>query len=1001
MRRRGARSSGHPIFVSLCIGAASALIFVSLYVMGVEALARFETVVKDTQLWMGGTRNTDPAIVFCDIDDDSLRTLGQFPVPRDCYTWFISRLGGAQMIGFDILLLEEGVPSKQKRDEAVSRATELMSALDEGMDEEGRVSQEAQKELGEIYQQLGEAIQGADIDLGEAVAAHGRVLFPIVFYETYSDTGEMESKDKEYKGIASAIQNEMFRAPELYEVWFTVSHYKVLSRLKEMFEAEGKRTIGGTPWDGVEKSADPIIRRVRAADNWFVLSRLEQLGMIIPRDELDESGITYADIFTRGYQRNQGVELDPPLTEAESRTLRFLEEPLPLYEENRSKLESMDLRERPFEQTHRRIFAEAFGGFLYANARDDIGGILRSQRPAFTRQLYGAVDSYIRHCLAEENAVPLEDLFIDAAGNPLTTEEEKLAAARSLRVVPDDFDIGGLPLVDLCAAVAAPTYISMDRDFDGSLRSYPLVTRRGPYAFFPMAIVMVCHHLKISLEDIRICAGRFVLLPGATYPDGRTDDIRIPTDRHARMMVNWAGPFDDHTLFKHYTFAEIADPELKNEAYIDQLTDKLVLVGLTAAGTHDQAPNPFQGNYPLVGAHANVINTILTQRFLHPDVGLSRYVNVLLICFLSILVALTTGTFSQHWSGIVLVGALAVYAVCAQVAYYTYGRPVNVVYTVLAVFVSFAGVLLYRYMTEEFQKKVVRAMFSTMVSPQVLRYMQESPDRFRLTGEKKMATIFFSDLAGFTTISESLTAQDLAEVLNEYLTPMSNIILQYGGYIDKYEGDAIMADFGVPVWEDEDEEDSHAWKCCWAAIEQYEELKRMRPNFKERFGIDIDARIGVNTGHVSAGNMGSEQKFQYTVMGDAVNQAARFEPANKMFDTRIIIGELTYQLSKSKIEARLLASLVVKGKTEPVKCYELLGKKGEVSEEKLELVALFEEAWRDHAAKDFETAIRRLDRCLEIDPDDGPSKTYRQVCVDYLREMPPADWRGEFIQTSK
>jgi len=310
------------------------------------------------------------------------------------------------------------------------------------------------------------------------------------------------------------------------------------------------------------------------------------------------------------------------------------------------------------------------------------------------------------------------------------------------------------------------------------------------------------------------------------------------------------------------------------------------------------------------------------------------------------------------------------------------------------------GTGFYMYIVEGRQKRQIRSMFSTMVSPAVLDYMQDRADRFQLTGEKKSATIFFSDVASFTTISERLSAEALALALNRYLTPMSDIILAYGGYIDKYTGDGIMANFGVPIWP-ELEPDSHAWKACWSALDQQDRLETIRAELKAEMGIELHARMGINTGIVSAGNMGSEQKFQYTVMGDAVNQAARFEPANKHFGTRIIIGEPTYQLSKEKIEVRFLGRVVVKGKTTPVKLYELVAKKGDLSAQKAELLKTFDAGCHLFAKRAFASAIRKFDDCLAIDADDMPSKIYKEASMQYLQEPPVEAWAGEWLLTTK
>ena len=319
---------------------------------------------------------------------------------------------------------------------------------------------------------------------------------------------------------------------------------------------------------------------------------------------------------------------------------------------------------------------------------------------------------------------------------------------------------------------------------------------------------------------------------------------------------------------------------------------------------------------------------------------------------------------------------------------------------VLAMFGSAVLMVFYLFLTEGRQKKAISGMFSTMVSPEVLKYLQEESGSLKLAGESREATMFFSDVAGFTTISEKLNAEQLASVLNEYLTPMSDIIINYGGYIDKYEGDAIMADYGVPIWGDEDPH-SHAWKCCWAAIEQQEKLKPLSVELKEKYGVEIGARMGINTGVVSAGNMGSTQKMQYTVMGDAVNQAARFEPACKIFTILIMIGQSTYDMAKDKIEVRKLGLLVAKGKKQAVGVYELLAKKGELDETLAKLVAKFESTWDIYAKRGFVEAKRGFEDCLKIVPDDGPSLAYIEQCDHFTENPPPEDWVGEWIQLTK
>ena len=287
-------------------------------------------------------------------------------------------------------------------------------------------------------------------------------------------------------------------------------------------------------------------------------------------------------------------------------------------------------------------------------------------------------------------------------------------------------------------------------------------------------------------------------------------------------------------------------------------------------------------------------------------------------------------------------------------------------------------------------------MFGTMVSRDVLRYLEANPESFSLRGERAEATMFFSDVAGFTTISEQMQPEQLTNLLNHYLTPMTDIILAHGGYVDKYEGDAIMAEWGIPF-----RTDDHAVNACLAAIEQQACLARLRPTLKKEFGHELYVRMGINTGTVTAGNMGSDMRFSYTVMGDAVNFASRLEPINKEYGTQILIGEATAHAARDFIEVRYLDKIVVKGKTKPVKVYELLGKRGSLSEDRQKVVSLYTEALHLHWERRWEEALDRLAIGIGIDPDDGPSHTLHTRITAYRHTPPPDDWQGEYVRLTK
>lgn len=427
--------------------------------------------------------------------------------------------------------------------------------------------------------------------------------------------------------------------------------------------------------------------------------------------------------------------------------------------------------------------------------------------------------------------------------------------------------------------------------------------------------------------------------------------------------------------------------------------DRIVFIGPFGEWAKDFVPGPYSTRLAGPEAHLAVMGAALNNGFLR-EPGPALKALCIFFCG-GVVWLLSLGKIDPLRLLLIVLAMMLLWLGSAFVLFDRAGWIVPVVPPLLALLGAGTAVFTHDFRSARRERAQISRMFSTMVSPEVLAYMREDPSRFQLRGERREATIFFSDLAGFTTISESLAPEELALVLNRYLTPMSDILMRHGGYIDKYAGDAIMADFGVPVWKDSGEPASHAWHACWAALEQLEELGRLRPRIQAEFGCDIDLRIGINTGTVVAGNMGSAQKFQYTVMGDTVNQAARFEPACKLFGTRILVGESTIQLAREKVEARLVAALIVKGRTAAVRCYELLAKKGGLPEVKRQIVARFEKGWQLHAVRRFDDAIAEFDRCLQLDPLDGPSLSYRRMCERYLQQPPPAGWQGEWVQLTK
>ena len=313
-----------------------------------------------------------------------------------------------------------------------------------------------------------------------------------------------------------------------------------------------------------------------------------------------------------------------------------------------------------------------------------------------------------------------------------------------------------------------------------------------------------------------------------------------------------------------------------------------------------------------------------------------------------------------------------------------------------ALAVTFATAATVEYLTEGKQRRQLRTVFDKYMAAEVVDEIMQNPEAIRLGGEKKELSVLFSDIAGFTSISERMDPETLVELLNKYLSAMTEIILRHRGNVNKYLGDGIMAIFGAPRGEP-----NHASLACFAALDSQSELAGLRERWKAEGQPEISARIGINSGWLVVGNMGSQARMEYTVMGDAVNLASRLEGANKFYDTLILLGPRTYELAAKDIEAREVDRLRVKGKQEPVVVFELLARKGGLPAERCRVIELYREGLEAYRRRDFKTAAAQCAAALALDPMDGPSRVYLERAKEYLLAPPPTDWDGVYELKSK
>ncbi|TVQ38701.1 MAG: CHASE2 domain-containing protein [Spirochaetaceae bacterium] len=431
------------------------------------------------------------------------------------------------------------------------------------------------------------------------------------------------------------------------------------------------------------------------------------------------------------------------------------------------------------------------------------------------------------------------------------------------------------------------------------------------------------------------------------------------------------------------------------ETLRQELPGAFAFIGFTGTGTTDIGVNPFEEQYMNVGTHASVANTILQRRFL---TVLSPWYSVAAAFVLALLVTFLVRRLEPLWS--IIVGLLFVLLISAAGAlFFVYtGNYLPLITPSLTVFLSFLVLTLVKFLQTAHERSFIRSAFGHYLSTDVINELLDDPTKLKLGGEKKHLTAFFTDVKGFSGISEQLDPTDLVRLLNSYLTEMSNIILDLRGTIDKYEGDAIISFFGAPIsYQD------HAARACRAAVLMKRAEARLNEQVLEQ-GLSpapLLTRIGINTGEMVVGNMGTAQKMDYTMMGHAVNLAARLEGVNKQYGTWLLASEMTRAEAGDDFAFRMMDRVRVVGVTEPVRLFELVEESGHLDERTREVLDIYHDGLRLFEQRDWNAAGKRFEQALKAHPGDGPSQVYIKRCREFLKKQPPADWDGAFNLTQK
>ena len=462
----------------------------------------------------------------------------------------------------------------------------------------------------------------------------------------------------------------------------------------------------------------------------------------------------------------------------------------------------------------------------------------------------------------------------------------------------------------------------------------------------------------------------------------RLGSLRLPCREDGTMALNYYGPAGS---FRTVSAVDV----MKRRVNPADLKGALVFVGATEIGIFDVRPTPFDPTMPGVELHATVAANALEHRFLQYN-GTTQLLEIAaIVCFpllLGVVLALVPGTFAG------LVAFAMVTILFGTLNYQAFARwlqDLTLIYPLLGIGLTYLGCEAWRNLVVERKGRQLKKAFSNYVSPDLVKQIEKHPDKLVLGGEQRELSILFSDIRGFTSVSEGLSPPDLVMLLNAYLSPMTRIVLEERGTLDKFIGDAVMAIFNAPL-----DLPQHALCACRTAVRMLEELERLNEDFTRRGMHPLAIGIGINTGPAVVGNMGADIRFDYTAIGDAVNLASRLEGLNKYYGSRILVSEETWRQIPSGIFVfREVDRVRVKGKQQPIVMYELMI-------DSQELLPRFEEGLKRYRHKDFAAARLIFDELVQ-QYDDGPSQLYRRRCDEYLDTPPSVDWDGVYTAKDK
>jgi len=498
--------------------------------------------------------------------------------------------------------------------------------------------------------------------------------------------------------------------------------------------------------------------------------------------------------------------------------------------------------------------------------------------------------------------------------------------------------------------------------------------------------------LDLDWNDVKTMA------PGERKDLG--DHVYIPLTPYNTHIITFFGP--KKTPFTYYSYYDIMEDRIQGS-----LEGKVFVVGSTAPSMFDLIHAPLDKVYPGVEIHASLFNSFLSNHFV---TRLSDFQNLLILLAVGILIGFVGYMLKPLFGAIITIFSILAYLIVAMTVFDSTALWIEVARPILTIILTFTAIMAYRYITEEKDKKFLQSTFKAYLSPELIDQMYKEKQSPQLGGDEGVRTAYFTDIQSFSTFSEKLGSPTrLVELLNEYLTAMTDILLNHYGTLDKYEGDAIIAFYGAPM-----PMEDHAQQACYTALAMQSKLGELRRKWASegdkwpRIVHEMRMRIGINTGPITTGNMGSAVRMNYTMMGDAVNLAARLESAAKQYGVYSMFSQFTYDLVKNDVEARQVDKIQVVGKSEPVVVYELMAKKGDLTEDQIKMLEDYKRGLELFYDQQWDAAIDILSQSEKMEPyreisvkGMSPSKKIIGYCEQFKANPPGNDWDGTIRLTSK